>query len=197
MKTKAEGKRFLKIDPAFLFSAAALIISLFALRESQLANRLVIEPYLEIQSTPVNKETGKPKEQVLFLIKNSGNVDIRNVRLRWVEFSPKSSTVISSVFEIADLLRIREAKPFLIDLTGDIEPIKKETLKTPEGKEIYSMQFRLYFLGIKLEYRRASDSKLFEKVEYFVMSPTESSLGVFGTWGVPAEMLENAKAKIN
>jgi len=148
--------KILKVILPLVVSIFALIISFLALNEARLANRLKIEPVISIQY---------PDSFKGYVIERweSSEEDLRVL-------------VISPTYRIPGQIKVNEERLFPINLEGEIDFAKTETDKIPDGRDLYVEIGHGIFLGVKVLYRRVSDSKLFEKASYFYLMPKTSEI---------------------
>ena len=166
--------KILKEFPPYFISIFALIISYFAFKEARLANKLEIEPVITVQCP----ESSKGYE-LRFIIVNEGNIDVKNLVIGWVgiRFLNKDSKVFISgpASQLSKSFKVNEKLSYLLNLEGQIEFSKTE-VETINGKDVYIEEGKIIFLGIKAIYRRVSDSRLFEKIFYFSVTPRASEI---------------------
>jgi len=169
--------KILKVILPLVVSIFALIISFLALSEARLANRLKIEPVISIQYPDSFKGY-----KIKIILKNEGNVGIKNLVIAYVIERWESSEedlrvlVISPTYRIPGQIKVNEERLFPINLEGEIDFAKTETDKIPDGRDLYVEIGHGIFLGVKVLYRRVSDSKLFEKASYFYLMPKTSEI---------------------
>jgi hypothetical protein len=168
-------------------ASVALAVSFLSWRESRLANQMRIEPYLEVGPT-MSKKPGLAE----FVIWNFGDIRIKDVIMQWAAYS-KAGLQRSRKYSLADSLGQNEIDQFTIDITKDAEPVEESMGKAPDKKDIDLAQDASCLLGMKIEFRRVSDSKLFAMLKYFVLIPTESGFHIIRPQGEANEAYRHMK----
>jgi len=205
-KTSISLKDFIVIFVSLL----ALLISFFAIREARLSNILNIEPVISAYYKKGDKEGG-----LEFIIKNEGNIDVKNINITWATAFIKSERKepgihMSSTDYLSNFLEVNKTTSCLIYISSAIDLInkmpeediqffiEKHIYDTPDGSIVKDKGRGGLFLILNVEYRRISDSKLFKKTSYFSIIPLSLKIDVADIEKLPTSdyriykrMLEN------
>jgi len=155
-----------------LFVIPAFVISVMELGESKIANRLLIEPYIDI----VGQNKPKPKE-FHFMINNLGKVDVKDIYYEYIILSRHGANNefrkhIHGSNDLDVILRAGKKMTFKIELDDYIFP--KKILIDPIIKVIIDP---IVFIGLKIKYKREIDSRPFQDTFYYYTypNPTETN----------------------
>jgi hypothetical protein len=151
---------------SFSLAIAALIISIFEFGESKLANRLMMEPNIDIVG--VNRREAK---EFHFMISGIGKVDINEIYYEYVILSMNKENEFEEHEHVSDnlngLLKAGKKMPLKIELANSILP-NKDPIISPIVEVIIDP---IIFIGLKTKYRREIDSKPFENKFYYYTYP--------------------------
>ena len=144
----------------------AFFVSICELGESKLANRLMMEPHIDIVG--LNKREAK---EFYFMISNLGKVDVNDIFYEYVILSRNKDLKFREHEHVSNhldgVLKAGKKIPLKIESANSILP-NKSPIISPIIEVIIDP---IVFIGLKIKYRREIDSKSFENTFYYYTYP--------------------------
>jgi hypothetical protein len=171
-----------------LITALVAILAYFnsraQLKESKLANRLKLEPYIDVVGV-----NGKEAKKFHFLINNLGKVDVHIIYYEYVILKMNKNNIFTEHKHASDdlstALKAGKKSPLKIELDNSILDDKPRII-SPIVDIIIDP---IVFIGLRIKYRREVDSRPFENTFYYYAYP-DTTRSYFGTGPIKLEDMQ-------
>jgi hypothetical protein len=179
-----------------IISLAALFVSFRACQEANFANKLNIDPVITFGYETFQRDN---TDRIEFFIVNEGEIDVKKIQISWaiayMESEKDVPHILSSGREnFTDYLEAGYEKPYRHDISHTKELMEKapgglghESWSRDTLKENFIIEKgKAFIFGLKAKYRRTSDSRLYEKISYFLVLLTPSEIHIDDIYEMPA-----------